>query len=44
MKTFVSTIKNAIDLMKRSGVDVKAARIDRGKYVEFIVRVPKETE
>jgi ParB family chromosome partitioning protein len=44
MKTFVSTVKNAIDLMKRSGVDVKAAKIDRGKYVEFIIRVPKDSE
>lgn len=42
IKTFVGTLKNAIDIMKRSGVDVKAGKIDRGEYIEFIVRVPKD--
>ena len=41
IKIFVSTIRQTIDLMKKSGVDAKAAQIDRGKYVEFIVRIPK---
>lgn len=41
IRIFVNTIKQAIELMKRSGVDAKAAQFDRGSYVEFIVRIPK---
>ncbi|WP_010246667.1 nucleoid occlusion protein [Acetivibrio cellulolyticus] len=41
IRIFVNTIKQAIDLMKKSGVDAKAAQFDRGSYVEFIVRIPK---
>jgi len=41
IRIFVNTIKQAIELMKRSGVNAKAVQIDRGEYVEFIVRVPK---
>ncbi|TYQ14745.1 UNVERIFIED_CONTAM: ParB family chromosome partitioning protein [Acetivibrio alkalicellulosi] len=41
IRIFVNTIKQAIDLMKKSGVDAKAAQFDRGSYYEFIVRVPK---
>lgn len=41
IRIFINTIKQAIDLMKKSGVDAKAAQFDRGSYVEFIVRIPK---
>ena len=41
IRIFVNTIKQAIDLMKKSGVNAKAAQLDRGEYVEFIIRVPK---
>ncbi|MDQ2086007.1 nucleoid occlusion protein [Herbivorax sp. ANBcel31] len=41
IRIFVNTIKQAIELMKKSGVDAKAAQFDRGSYYEFIVRVPK---
>ena len=41
IRIFVNTIKQAIDLMKRSGVNAKAAQIDRGEYIEFIIRIPK---
>jgi len=42
IRIFVNTIKQAIDLMKKSGVNAKAAQMDRGEYVEFIVRIPKK--
>jgi len=42
IRIFVNTIKQAIDLMKKSGVNAKAAQLDRGEYVEFIVRIPKK--
>jgi ParB family chromosome partitioning protein len=41
IRIFVNTIKQAIDMMKRSGLKVKAAQIDRGEYLEFIIRIPK---
>jgi len=42
IRIFVNTVKQAIDLMKKSGVNARAAQIDRGEYVEFIVRIPKK--
>ena len=41
IRIFVNTIRQAIELMKKSGVHAKAAQFDRGEYIEFIVRVPK---
>lgn len=41
IRIFINTIRQAIDLMKSSGVNAKAAQIDRGEYVEFIIRIPK---
>lgn len=41
IRIFVNTIRQAIDLMKSSGVNAKAAQFDRGEYVEFIIRIPK---
>lgn len=42
IRIFVNTIRQAIDIMKKSGVNAKAAQIDRGEYIEFVVRVPKK--
>lgn len=42
IRIFVNTIRQAIDLMKKSGVNAKAAQVDRGEYIEFIVRIPKK--
>ena len=41
IRIFVNTIRQAVDIMKKSGVNAKAAQFDRGEYVEFVVRVPK---
>jgi ParB family chromosome partitioning protein len=41
IRIFVNTVRQAIDLMKKNGINAKAAQIDRGEYIEFIVRVPK---
>jgi ParB family chromosome partitioning protein len=30
--------------MKKSGVPARAAQIDRGEFLEFIVRIPKKDE
>lgn len=42
LRIFVNTIKQAVDLMKKSGLNAKAAQFDRGEYFEFVVRVPKK--
>ncbi len=42
IRIFVNTIKQAIDLMKKSGIDAKAAQFDKEEYVEFIIRIPKK--
>lgn len=42
IRIFVNTIRQAIDTMKKSGVDARAAQIDRGEFLEFIVRIPKK--
>ena len=42
IRIFVNSIRQAIDVMKKSGVNAKAAQIDRGEFVEFIVRIPKK--
>ncbi|HHW23333.1 MAG TPA: nucleoid occlusion protein [Clostridiaceae bacterium] len=41
IRIFVNTIRQAIDTMKKSGVNARAAQIDRGEFLEFIVRIPK---
>ncbi len=41
IRIFINTIRQALDLMKKSGINVKAAQIDRGEYLEFIIRIPK---
>ncbi|MDF2523051.1 MAG: ParB-like partition protein [Clostridiales bacterium] len=42
IRIFVNTIRQAIDLMKKAGVNAKAAQFDRGEYIEFVVRIPKK--
>jgi ParB family transcriptional regulator, chromosome partitioning protein len=42
VRIFVNSIRQAIELMKKSGVNAKAAQLDKGVYTEFIVRIPKE--
>jgi ParB family chromosome partitioning protein len=42
IRIFINTIRQAIDLMKKSGVNVKAAQINREEYIEFIIRILKE--
>ncbi|NLM75804.1 MAG: nucleoid occlusion protein [Clostridiaceae bacterium] len=44
IRIFVNIIRQAIDTMKKSGVNARAAQIDRGEYLEFIVRIPKRND
>lgn len=42
IRQFESVVKKSIKDMKNDGVTAKAAQIDRGEYVEFVVRIVKE--
>ena len=44
VRIFVNTIKQAIEVMKSSGIPARAAQFDRGEYVEFVVRIPKKQD
>ncbi|MDO8685983.1 MAG: nucleoid occlusion protein [Clostridiales bacterium] len=41
IRIFVNTIKQGIEMMKKSGVNARAAQFDRGDFVEFVIRIPK---
>lgn len=43
IKIFINTIKETVSILKKSGVDAKAAQFDRGDYYEFVIRIPKQT-
>lgn len=42
IRVFVGTIKQAIQMMTQAGVKARAAQFDRGSYIEFIIRIPKQ--
>ncbi len=44
IRIFVNTIKQAVDTMKSAGVKAKAAHMDKGEYVEFVIRIPKRQQ
>lgn len=44
IRIFVNTIRQAIEIMRKSGVNAKGVQRDRGDFVEFIVRIPKKQE
>jgi len=41
IRIFINTIRQALDMIKKAGINVKAAQFDRGEYLEFIIRIPK---
>lgn len=42
IRVFVGTIKQAVQMMTQSGIKARAAQFDRGSYIEFIIRIPKQ--
>jgi ParB family chromosome partitioning protein len=42
VRIFINTLKQAVDMMKQSGVNAKVTQSDNEDYVEYIVRIPKE--
>ncbi len=42
IRVFVNTIREAVTMMKESGIHARAAQFDREEYVEFVIRIPKK--
>lgn len=41
VRLFSNTIKQAVEMMNRAGIDAKSEKIDNGNYIEFTVTIPK---
>lgn len=41
VRIFINTLKQAVDMMKKSGVNAETTQIDRGDYIEYTVKIPK---
>ena len=41
MKLYVNTLKQAYDAIINTGVDAKYNEIDKGDYLEVVVKIPK---
>ncbi len=41
IRIFVNTIKQAVDMMKQSGIDAVTEKNESDDYIEYIVRIPK---
>ena len=44
IRLFINTITHAVDTMQKSGVAAKAEKKETEKYIEYYVRIPKQTE
>lgn len=43
VKTFVINLKDSLKVLKDSGKAARAAQFDKGEFLEFIIRIPKES-
>ncbi len=41
LRIFTNTIKQAVDMMKRSGIDAKAKKREDDNYIEYTIVIPK---
>lgn len=41
LRIFTNTIKQAVDMMKRSGIDAKAKKKEDDNYIEYTIIIPK---
>ncbi|UZQ83008.1 hypothetical protein OEI98_002971 [Thermoanaerobacter sp. RKWS2] len=42
IRIFVNTVKQAVDLMKKSGVPAEYIENDMEEYVEFVIKISKK--
>lgn len=43
VRIFINTIKQAVDLMKKAGIDAKSQKNECDEYIEYIIKIPKTT-
>ena len=41
IRIFSNTIKQAIDMMKKSGIAAKATKQENDEYIEYTIKIPK---
>lgn len=41
VRIFVNTIKQAVDIMKQSGIHADMEKVENDDYIEYVVRIPK---
>lgn len=41
LRIFTNTIKQAVDMMKRSGIEAKASKRENEEYIEYTILIPK---
>ncbi len=44
LRIFTNTIRQAVDMMKRSGIDAKAKKRESDNYIEYTILIPKSEE
>ncbi len=43
VRVFFNTVNHALDIMRRGGIPAESHRREEGEYIEYVVRIPKET-
>ena len=38
---FLNTVNNAVDTMRRSGIEASAEKTETEEFIEYVVRIPK---
>lgn len=41
VRLFLNTVNNAVDTMRRSGIDASAEKTETEEFIEYVVRIPK---
>lgn len=41
VRIFSNTIKQAVDMMKRSGIEAKSTKVENEEYIEYTIKIPK---
>lgn len=41
IRLFLNTVNNAVDTMRRSGIDASAEKTETEEFIEYVVRIPK---
>ncbi len=44
IRIFINTLNNAVDTIRRAGIDADSVKTETDEYVEYIVRIPKLEE